>query len=77
MTNIKEVEQILINKPTNLTARRWLKNKPLLNKILKSHSDWNEDHSIHHPDMVFTLEENINYFLENPSLIEEEREPSE
>lgn len=78
MITIRDVERVLATKKGNLTARRWL-NDPIAKKyILEKHNAWNEDHvKINEPSMIFSLEENLDYYLANPFLIDEEKEQPE
>ncbi|PZX07892.1 hypothetical protein C7437_1011014 [Psychrobacillus insolitus] len=77
MTTIKEVELYLLSKENNLTARRWLKNTAALKRILDGHLSWNEDHTkLNELQMVFPLEVNIDYYLDMPSIIDNDLEPS-
>lgn len=76
MTTIKDVELYLKSKENNLTAIRWSRNPEILQEILERHLSWNEDHSrINEPDMVFPLEVNVDYYLDQPWLIEPKLTP--
>lgn len=66
-----QVIMILQKHENNITARRWLKDPKTIDLILESHLAWNEDHlKTGHPEMVLTLEENIEDYLYNPQKID-------
>lgn len=66
-----QVIAILQMHKDNITARRWLKNPKAIDQILDHHNSWNEDHiKTGHPEMVFSLEDNIEDFLSRPEKIE-------
>lgn len=76
MTTIKDVELYLKTKENNVTALRWLKNPKILQEILDRHISWNEEHAkINEQDMVFSLEVNVDYYLDQPWMIEPKLTP--
>lgn len=69
--SIEQVIVILRKHENNLIARRWLKDPQAIDLILESHMAWNEDHiKTGHPEMVLTLEENIEDYLYTPQKID-------
>ena len=66
-----QVIAILKKHENNITARRWLKDPEAIDEILESHTAWNEDHiKTSHPEMVLSLEENIEDYLTSPQKID-------
>ncbi|MDN7225732.1 hypothetical protein QWY22_11500 [Planococcus liqunii] len=73
MDTVQDVEIYLLSKKSNLTARRWAKNKRLKQRILEKHLTWNGDHlKINRIDMLKPLHSNIDYYLDHPSLIDDQ-----
>lgn len=64
MTRMDEVADILVEIKSE-RAQSWLHNDIIKMKLAMSYDDWLEDTGI-----FFTLEEHIHYYLENPSLVE-------
>lgn len=76
MTTIKDVKTYLTSRENDLTAYRWSKNPDILQELLDRHLTWNEDHvKINEPNMVFSLEVNIDYYLDHPWIIEPKLTP--
>lgn len=67
----QEVINILQKRKNNITAQRWIRDPKAIDQILENHKTWNEDHiKINQPEMVLTLEENIEDYLSSPQKID-------
>ncbi|MGK7378181.1 hypothetical protein ACSFXN_10135 [Planococcus sp. 1R117A] len=70
MNTIYDVERILLTKKDNVTARRWIKEASIKQRILDLHTSVNDYHlTINRPDLIQSLEESIDDYLLNPSFI--------
>lgn len=68
---VEDVIEILKRYPENITARRWLKDPKIIQRLLDHHIAWNDDHQkINEPDMIFPLEVNVEYALSLPETID-------
>lgn len=73
MDSIQDVERILVSKKSNLTARRWVRSTRMKQRILDTHTSTNGYHlKTNRIDLLQTLEESIEDYLENPSLIDDQ-----
>lgn len=73
MDTVQDVENYLLSKKNNLTARRWAKNKRIKQRILEKHLAWNGDHlKINRIEMLKPLKLNIDHYLNHPSLIDDQ-----
>jgi hypothetical protein len=76
MDTVQDVENYLLSKKGNLTARRWAKNKRIKQRILERHLTWNGDQlKIDRIDLLLPLDANIDHYLEHPSLIDDQFMP--
>lgn len=73
MNSIEDVTAILQRKKDNLTARRWLSDIRMLQKILLLHLSVNAYHAkIGYTELLQPLEESIEDYLLNPSFIDDQ-----
>ncbi|TWT00120.1 hypothetical protein [Planomicrobium sp. CPCC 101079] len=76
MKTINDVQEYLISRKDNMTAKRWLRNNRITQYILEEHFKWNRDFiRFDQESKTRDLSENIEYYLTNPWLIDNHFEP--
>lgn len=71
---IEGVEEVLRRHPDNLMARKWLIDEEMKRQLLDDHLSWNEDHEkAGEPNMIFSLDVNVEYSLDHAHFKEEEK----
>lgn len=76
MTTLEDVQQCLLHKKDHLTARRWAKNRRIQQRILEKHLEWNEQLlQFNQADQMQPLNVNIDLYLDNPWLIDDQFKP--
>ncbi|MGB6407506.1 MAG: hypothetical protein WBF39_08515 [Planococcus donghaensis] len=76
MATIQDVQHCLTHKRDHLTARRWAKNRRIQQRILEKHFEWNEKLlQFNRVDQLRPLKANIDHYLDNPWLIDDQFNP--
>jgi predicted phage-related endonuclease len=76
MPTVKDVQEVLLSKRNNFLALRWSRDEEIMQRILEFHTSWNNDHiKMNQPDMVYSLETSIDYYLDVPYNIDPHLKP--
>lgn len=71
----EEVKQALLKK-NHILARRWSRDDDIILRLVEFHNGWNRDHfNMKQFDMVYGLDDHLDYYLDVPYSIDRNIKP--